>query len=135
LIWNQEVVKEILSFGKWILVSTALTFFAEQADRLILGKLLTLDVLGVYGVALTLADLPRSVTLALSGKVMFPAISKLTDQPRSILRAKVLKNRQPILWIYYFSELPKIESSSHFLHDRKQLGPAPNCFRSRPSPD
>ncbi|MEG3971224.1 oligosaccharide flippase family protein [Microcoleus sp. T2B6] len=80
-----------------IFVSTALTFFAEQADRLILGKLLTLDVLGVYGVALTLADIPRSITLALSGKVMFPAISKLVDQPRDILRAKILKNRQPIL--------------------------------------
>lgn len=97
LIWNQEVVKEILSFGKWIFVSTALTFFAEQADRLILGKLLTLDVLGVYGVALNLADIPRSITLALSGKVMFPAIAKLADQPREILRAKILKNRQPIL--------------------------------------
>ena len=97
LIWNQEVVKEILSFGKWIFVSTALTFFAEQADRLILGKLLTLDVLGVYGVALNLADIPRSITLALSGKVMFPAITKLVDQPREILRAKILKNRQPIL--------------------------------------
>jgi O-antigen/teichoic acid export membrane protein len=97
LIWNQEVVKEILSLGKWIFVSTALTFFAEQADRLILGKLLTLDVLGVYGVALNLADIPRSITLALSGKVMFPAITKLVDQPREILRAKILKNRQPIL--------------------------------------
>ena len=94
---NQEVVREILSFGKWIFVSTALTFFAEQADRLILGKILTLDVLGVYGVALTLADIPRSITLALSGKVMFPAITKLADQPREILRAKILKNRQPIL--------------------------------------
>jgi O-antigen/teichoic acid export membrane protein len=97
LIWNQEIVKEIFSFGKWIFVSTALTFFAEQADRLILGKLLTLDMLGVYGVALTLADLPRSVTLALSTKVMFPAISKLTDQPRETLRATILKNREPIL--------------------------------------
>ena len=94
---NQEVVREILSFGKWIFVSTALTFFAEQADRLILGKILTLDVLGVYGVALTLADIPRSVTLALSSKVMFPAISKLADLPRETLRAKILKNRQPIL--------------------------------------
>jgi len=94
---NQEVVREILSFGKWIFVSTALTFFAEQADRLILGKILTLDVLGVYGVALTLADIPRSITLALSGKVMFPAITKLADEPREILRAKILKNRQPIL--------------------------------------
>jgi O-antigen/teichoic acid export membrane protein len=97
LIWNQEVVEEIFYFGKWIFVSTALTFFAEQADRLILGKILTLDMLGVYGIALTLADLPRSVTLAVSSKVMFPAISKLTDQPRETLRAKILKNRQPIL--------------------------------------
>jgi len=96
-ILNQEVVKEIMSFGKWIFVSTALTFFAEQADRLILGKILTLDVLGIYGVALTLADIPRSVTLALSGKVMFPAITKFVEQPREILRAKILKNRQPIL--------------------------------------
>jgi len=97
LVWNQEVVKEIFSFGKWIFVSTALTFFAEQVDRLMLGKLLTFEILGIYGVALTLADLPRSVTLALSSKVMFPAISKLADEPREILRAKVLKNRQPIL--------------------------------------
>jgi hypothetical protein len=28
---------------------------------------------------------------------MFPAITKLVDQPRSILRAKIIKNRQPIL--------------------------------------
>ena len=96
LIWNQEVVKEILSFGKWIFVSTPLTFFAEQGVRLILGKLLTFDLLGVYGVALTLADIPRSTTLALSGKAMFPAITKLVDQPREILRANILKNRQPI---------------------------------------
>jgi O-antigen/teichoic acid export membrane protein len=96
-VWNQEVVKEIFSFGKWIFVSTALTFFSEQADRLILGKLLTLDMLGVYGVALTLADLPRSVTLTVSMKVLFPAISKLTDQPREKLRATILKNREPLL--------------------------------------
>lgn len=95
--WDKEAAKELFSFGKWIFISTAITFFAEQADRLILGKLLPLETLGVYGIALTFADLPRSVTMALSGKVIFPAISKITDQPRQTIRAKLLKNRKPIL--------------------------------------
>jgi len=95
--WNQKAAKEIFSFGKWIFLSTAITFFAEQADRLILGKLLSLEMLGVYGIAFMLADLPRSVTLALSGKVIFPAVSKLADLPRESIRAKLLQNRKPIL--------------------------------------
>jgi O-antigen/teichoic acid export membrane protein len=96
-VWNKEATKELISFGKWIFISTAITFFAEQADRLIFGKLLTLQMLGVYGVALTFADLPRSITLALSGKVIFPAISKIADLPRETIRSKLLKHRQPVL--------------------------------------
>ncbi len=96
-VWDKEATKELISFGKWIFISTAITFFAEQADRLIFGKLLTLQMLGVYGVALTFADLPRSITLALSGKVIFPAISKIADLPRETIRSKLLKHRQPVL--------------------------------------
>ena len=95
--WDKEAVKEILSFGKWIFVSTAITFFAEQADRLILGKILSLELLGVYGIAITFADLPRNITVTVSSKVIFPAVSKLIDLPREVLRAKLLKNRKPVL--------------------------------------
>jgi O-antigen/teichoic acid export membrane protein len=95
--WEKESVKELFSFGKWIFISTAITFFAEQADRLILGKLLPLELLGVYGVAMTFADLPRQVTSALSSKVIFPAISKIADLPRQEIRAKLLHNRRLIL--------------------------------------
>ena len=95
--WDKEAVKSIISFGKWIFFSTALTFLASQADRLILGKLLTAAQLGIYGFAYTLADMPRSIILALSGKVIFPAFSKLADLPRETFRAKILKNRKPLL--------------------------------------
>lgn len=95
--WEKESAKELFSFGKWIFISTAITFFAEQADRLILGKLLPLELLGIYGVAMTFADLPRQVTLALSGKVIFPAISKIADLPRQEIRAKLIQNRQLVL--------------------------------------
>jgi len=95
--WDKEAVKELISFGKWIFISTAITFFAEQADRLVLGKMLDLELLGIYGVALTFADLPRQVTFALNGKVFLPAISRLADRPRAELRAKLNHNRKLML--------------------------------------
>jgi O-antigen/teichoic acid export membrane protein len=95
--WEPEATKEIISFGKWIFVSTAMTFLAWQTDRLILGKLLSIEMLGIYGIALTLSDIPRQVVLAVSSKVIFPAFSKLVDLPRETFRAKIQKNRQPIL--------------------------------------
>ncbi len=95
--WEKGAAREILSFGAWIFLSTAVTFFAEQADKLILGKVLGLSLLGVYGVALTFADLPRSVTLALCGKVILPALSLISDQPRPVIRTKLIRKRRPLL--------------------------------------
>lgn len=96
-VWDREAVKSIFSFGKWIFLSTALTFMATQADRLILGKLISFEMLGVYGIAFALADMPRQIILAICGKVIFPAVSKLADLPRETFRAKILKNRKPLL--------------------------------------
>jgi len=96
---EKEAVSEIFSFGKWIFLSTALTFFAMQSDRLILGKLLGLQLLGVYGIALTLADVPKQVTLAVSGKVIFPMFSKFVSLPRSEFRSKIRRGRLPILLV------------------------------------
>ena len=98
-VWDKEAAKNIFSFGKWIFFSTALTFLASQADRLILGKLITPAQLGIYGIAYTLADIPRQVIMALSGKVIFPAFSKMVDLPRETFRAKILKNRKPLLLV------------------------------------
>lgn len=95
--WDRTAVREIFSLGRWIFVSTALTFLAEQADRLMLGKLFSLEVLGVYGVALMLSDVPRQVTLALSMRIVLPAASKLVDLPRPELRRAILQHRQKLL--------------------------------------
>ncbi|NQE33691.1 oligosaccharide flippase family protein [Microcoleus asticus] len=95
--WDKEAAKEIFSYGKWIFVSTALFFLCSQADRLILGKIFTLTMLGIYGIAFTLGDMPRQVIIAISGRVIFPSISMLAELPRQELRAKILKNRKLIL--------------------------------------
>ncbi len=99
LVLEKKAVGEIFSFGKWIFLSTALTFFAMQSDRLILGKLLGLQLLGVYGIALTLAEVPKQVTLAVSGKVVFPMFSRFASLPRSEFRDKIRRGRLPILLV------------------------------------
>lgn len=95
--WEPEATKELISFGKWIFLSTAMTFLAGQTDRLILGKVLSIEMLGIYGIAFTLADMPRQVILAISDKVIFPAFSKFADLPRRELRGKIEKNRAVLL--------------------------------------
>ena len=97
LAWDQEAAKEIFSYGKWIFLSTALFFLCSQADRLVLGKIFSLTMLGIYGIAFTLGDMPRQVIIALGGRVIFPSISMLADLPREELRAKIIKNRNLIL--------------------------------------
>ena len=95
--WDREAVKEIFSYGKWIFLSTLLFFLCSQADRLVLGKIFSLTMLGIYGIAFTLGDMPRQVIIALGGRVIFPSISMLADLPREELRAKIIKNRNLIL--------------------------------------
>ncbi len=95
--WDQQAANDLFSLGRWIFVSTAVTFVGTQVDRLILGKLISLELLGVYGIALTLASIPSQVIGALSNKVIFPAVSKLVHLPRETLRTKILHNRRLVL--------------------------------------
>jgi O-antigen/teichoic acid export membrane protein len=89
LMLEKRAVRELLSFGKWILVSTAMVFLASQADRLLLGKLFTMTKFGVYNIAVTFAELPKQVITRLSGKIFFPLIAKYSHSPREELRKKI----------------------------------------------
>jgi O-antigen/teichoic acid export membrane protein len=53
--------------------------------------------LGIYTIAYTLASIPRDVIRELSGKVIFPAISKQLDLARWQLRNKIVKQRWLLL--------------------------------------
>ncbi len=94
---DKESVRTILHFGKWILVGTALTFLATQSDRLILGKLVSIETLGVYGIAFALSDLPRQIIMMFCTRVGFPFIAKFAQHPRAEYRSILLKYRLPVL--------------------------------------
>lgn len=91
--WDEDCVHNIVHFGKWIMVSTAFFFFASQADRLVLGRLISLSLLGVYGLAYQLSDVPRQIIMALGSRVAYPFIAKIIHQPIEEFARQFLRYR------------------------------------------
>ncbi|PHS29821.1 MAG: hypothetical protein COA95_11090 [Methylophaga sp.] len=75
--WNKEVIHELFHFGKWVFISTALTFFVGQYDKLALGKLADMQALGLYAIAMVWAGIPVMIMGQLSEKIFFPVASEL----------------------------------------------------------
>ncbi|NET33915.1 MAG: oligosaccharide flippase family protein [Cyanothece sp. SIO1E1] len=83
--WESEAFRALQSFGQWIFVSTALTFFAGQGDRLILGHFLGLRLLGVFGIAALLARFFSELLNRLGNRVLFPSYAELfREQPEKL---------------------------------------------------
>jgi O-antigen/teichoic acid export membrane protein len=74
--WEPDAVGALVRFGRWIFLSTILTFFALQSDRLVFGKLVPIAVLGVYSIAQIYATLPSQLSAHVVGTVVFPALSR-----------------------------------------------------------
>jgi len=69
--------REITTFGRWILVSSVLTFLATSADRLVIGKVQGMRILGVYSVASVLAQVPAQALGQIAARVVYPMYSSV----------------------------------------------------------
>lgn len=95
---ERAALTELFGFGRWIFVSTCVTFLALQSDRLILGKLVdSLGLLGVYGMAATVATIPTVLAGHLSGNVQFPLLAAHDRRDPSALSAAFLRQRETLL--------------------------------------
>jgi O-antigen/teichoic acid export membrane protein len=92
---ERPAMRALLGFGRWIFLSTLLTFLGSQADRLLFGKLIPFDVLGVYSIAAMLAALPTQAILKLGAAVVFPMYSRMVG--RADFRRVFLRVRLPLL--------------------------------------
>lgn len=92
---DKSALHEILHFGKWVLLSSTLGFLGINGDRLLLGGLISTDVLGVYVIAYFITSSMTQVVSKLLGKVAFPVLS-----------ATVRTNPQKLGAMYYKFRLP-----------------------------
>jgi O-antigen/teichoic acid export membrane protein len=84
---SKDASRAIIKFGRWIFWATAMNFVANQADRMLLGKLLGVGELGVYTVALTFAELGNMITMRLTQEVFFPILSRAHREDPGHLRS------------------------------------------------
>lgn len=87
---------EIIHFGKWVFLSTALYFLASWADRLVLGNLMTMEELGVYSIAFFIANAVNGAVASVGSKVLLPLYSEMARKQMSLgkpirkMRTKIL---------------------------------------------
>ena len=86
--WEYAAVKELVTFGKWIFLSTAFWFFASQGDRAVLGKYLSLESLGIYNIAFFLASFAMQLGTAVTGRVMIPVYRDARHEVRKIAKLR-----------------------------------------------
>jgi O-antigen/teichoic acid export membrane protein len=95
--WDAGVRRELMKFGKWIMISTLITYTAMQIDRPLMGKLLDEKWLGLYMVALSLVRLPSEVISRLASVTLFPALARAVEQRPEDLRRVLWRARGLIL--------------------------------------
>jgi O-antigen/teichoic acid export membrane protein len=76
-IFSIRGTRDMVMFGGNVTVTRILWFWYSQADVIIAGRLLGKDLLGVYSVAMHLANLPAAKLSALVNQVAFPAFASI----------------------------------------------------------
>jgi PST family polysaccharide transporter/lipopolysaccharide exporter len=73
--------REIFSFSRHLIGSSILGRIVDQSDKIILGKVLGLEKLGIYSIAMQLADLVTSQFVMVSNNVLSSVLPKyVTDK-------------------------------------------------------
>jgi O-antigen/teichoic acid export membrane protein len=69
---ERPAAHELIHFGKWIFLSTVAGFLVQQADKLVLGRYLSMAELGIYNIGFFLASFPLMLGTTLVVRLMIP---------------------------------------------------------------
>lgn len=92
--WDRDVARSIFSFGGWVLLSSMLTFFAGEGNKLVSAALLDVKLLALLGIATTLSMVVWQAVSQMTGRVLFPAYSEVLRTDPSRFSSVVEKARR-----------------------------------------
>jgi len=97
--WDREASQSLFHFGKWIFISTAFGFFANRGDRLILGKLISVQELGYFSIATVLSSNLVKLLTDIGQRVLFPVYARLADRSSQDLSTHLQRIRLRLLCV------------------------------------
>ena len=74
--WDASALKELIRFGRWMLLSSAVGVFAMLGDRIWFGGSMSAAELGVYSIAVLMSGTIQTAVQRLTGAVALPAFGE-----------------------------------------------------------
>ena len=96
-IMDRDAASNIWSFGRWIFLSTALTFVIQQGDVLILGAFLSKQDLGMFAIAVLWSRGVLQLLLKINDQVMVPLYSQVIRENKNAIKDKIMVARTYLL--------------------------------------
>jgi O-antigen/teichoic acid export membrane protein len=93
--WKKDHFREIISFGRWIVVASVATFFSQQSDVILLGLLAPGYVLGLYTIAKLLVGAGEGLLDRLSGALALPIFGEVLRKDPTVFRNRYYRFRLP----------------------------------------
>lgn len=92
---NREDANEIITFGRWIFLSSISGFLVLQGDKAILGAYLSLAALGIYNIGYFMGSFAAQLTDIVQAKVLIPLYRDTnprenSDDARVVQRLRIL---------------------------------------------
>lgn len=94
--WDRAALGEILTFGKWIFLSTILYFAATSTDKVYFVAALPLALAGVYAIARTFSELFGQIAQRAGAMLIFPKLAAMRER-RGEAAARLRKKRRMLL--------------------------------------
>ena len=94
--WDRNAFRELLQFGKWIFVSSTLTYFLQMGDELLLAAFVDAKTMGQYSLAMLLMGALQAAILKISTQAVMPALSEVVRNRPAELKTTLYRIRLPM---------------------------------------
>jgi lipopolysaccharide exporter len=98
--FSRARIVELWQFARYITGSTIITLILSQTDKLVLSRLFTLELMGLYVLASNLATAAAGLAAAYSSRVLYPSLAHCWREAPDRLREEFYRKRMPLSALY-----------------------------------
>jgi O-antigen/teichoic acid export membrane protein len=113
--WETKAAREIFAFGTGILLSTGTYFLSGEAERLVVGKFVTLVELGCFSLALAVSTAASKGFQQIVLQVFFPMMSQSVREDQARAQEHFKKARRLLLIVSALLSIGFIVGSQSFV--------------------
>ena len=95
--FDRAAARHIWGYSRGLTGFTIINYWARNADRVVIGKLIDVTSLGYYNRAYRLATIPTSQGASTLGRVFFPVLSRMADDVPRVARTWLTLVRLSVL--------------------------------------